>query len=52
VIIPRPVVAAVAVMFGGTQGSEAQLIRIAHAFESARGLEHGPIPSPEFLPWL
>jgi Asp-tRNA(Asn)/Glu-tRNA(Gln) amidotransferase A subunit family amidase len=42
----------VAVIFGCTQGSEARLIRIARAFESARDSEHGLIPSPEFLPWL
>jgi amidase len=39
----------VAVTFGGGQGSEGTLIRVAHAFESARG---ATIPRPEFLSWL
>jgi amidase len=42
----------VAVTFAGTHGGETKLIRVAHAFEIARGSVHGPIPRPEFLPWL
>ena len=42
----------VALALAGTHGSETKLIRLAHAFEVARGSVHGPIPRPEFLPWL
>lgn len=42
----------VALTFAGTHGSETKLIRLAHAFEVARGSQYGPIPRPEFLPWL
>lgn len=51
VSVPSGMVAGlpVAVTFGGAQGSEGTLIRVAHAFESARGATIG---RPEFLPWL
>ena len=42
----------VGISFSGTAGSDATLIRLAHAFETARINAHGPFPTPEFTQWV
>jgi amidase len=42
----------VGISFSGTAGSDATLIRLAHAFETARIRAHGPFPRPEFKAWV
>ncbi|WP_432945978.1 amidase [Kribbella sp. CA-253562] len=42
----------VGIVFGGTAGSDATLIRLAHAFETARIVADGPFPTPEFRQWV
>ncbi|MFC9688362.1 amidase [Kribbella sp. NPDC056951] len=42
----------VGITFSGTGGSDATLIRLAHAFETARIKADGPFPTPEFRPWV
>jgi amidase len=42
----------VGVTFSGTAGSDATLVRLAHAFETARIKAHGSFPRPEFTPWV
>lgn len=42
----------VGITFSGTGRSDATLIRLAHAFETARIKAHGPFPTPEFKPWV
>ncbi|GAA1572343.1 amidase [Kribbella hippodromi] len=41
----------VGLTFGGTARSEVTLIRLAHAFETARIGADGPFPTPEFTQW-
>ncbi|MDX2970359.1 amidase [Kribbella solani] len=41
----------VGLTFGGTARSEVTLIRLAHAFETARIVADGPFPTPEFTQW-
>jgi amidase len=54
VSVPSGMVAGlpVAVTFGGGYGSDGTLVRLAHAFELARSSVSGPLPEPEFVPWL
>ncbi len=40
----------VAVSFWGTAGSEATLVELAHAYESARDRDTGPLPLPHLRP--
>ncbi|WP_344210176.1 amidase [Kribbella sancticallisti] len=42
----------VGITFSGTGRSDATLIRLAHAFETARIKAHGPFPTPEFRQWV
>jgi amidase len=42
----------VGITFSGTGRSDATLIRLAHAFETARIKAHGPFPTPEFTQWV
>jgi amidase len=42
----------VGISFHGTGRSDATLIRLAHAFETARIKAHGPFPRPEFRQWV
>ncbi|ADB30320.1 Amidase [Kribbella flavida DSM 17836] len=42
----------VGVVFSGTGGSDATLIRLAHALETARIAADGPFPTPEFRQWV
>jgi amidase len=42
----------VGITFSGTARSEATLVRLAHAFETARIDAHGPFPRAEFKPWV
>lgn len=42
----------VGITFSGTGGSDATLIRLAHAFETARIKADGPFPTPEFAQWV
>jgi amidase len=42
----------VGITFSGTARSDATLIRLAHAFETARIKAGGPFPSPEFTQWV
>jgi amidase len=42
----------VGITFGGTGRSDATLIRLAHAFETARINADGPFPTPEFRQWV
>ncbi|MFB6726077.1 amidase [Kribbella sp. NPDC056345] len=42
----------VGITFSGTGGSDATLIRLAHAFETARIKADGPFPTPEFTQWV
>jgi amidase len=42
----------VGITFSGTARSDATLIRLAHAFETARIKADGPFPSPEFTQWV
>nr|WP_238355875.1 amidase [Kribbella sandramycini] len=42
----------VGLAFSGTGGSDATLIRLAHAFETARIRANGPFPTPEFTQWV
>lgn len=42
----------VGISFSGTARSDATLIRLAHAFETARINTHGPFPTPEFTQWV
>jgi amidase len=42
----------VGITFSGTARSDATLIRLAHAFETARIEADGPFPSPEFRQWV
>ncbi|MFC0623727.1 amidase [Kribbella deserti] len=42
----------VGLIFGGTAGSDANLIRLAHAFETIRTATQGPFPTPEFKAWI
>ncbi|MFF1818271.1 amidase [Kribbella sp. NPDC058245] len=42
----------VGITFSTTGGGDATLIRLAHAFETARIKENGPFPTPEFTQWL
>ena len=42
----------VGLTISGTAGSEVTLIRLAHAFETARIAVEGPFPSPEYTPWV
>ncbi|WBQ04268.1 amidase [Kribbella sp. CA-293567] len=42
----------VGITFSGTGGSDATLIRLAHAFEAVRIMAHGPFPTPEFRSWV
>jgi amidase len=42
----------VGITFSGTAHSDATLIRLAHAFETARIKAHGPFPRPEFKAWV
>ncbi|WP_203589901.1 amidase [Streptomyces sp. SID13031] len=42
----------VGITFHGTGRSDATLIRLAHAFETARIKAHGPFPTPEFRQWV
>ena len=41
----------VGITFSGTGRSDATLIRLAHAFETARIKADGPFPTPEFTQW-
>src|SRR5436309_31081 len=42
----------VGITFSGTGRSDATLIRLAHAFETARIKADGPFPTPEFTQWV
>ncbi|MEV4263062.1 amidase [Kribbella sp. NPDC049584] len=42
----------VGITFSGTARSEVTLIRLAHAFETARIAADGPFPSPELTQWV
>jgi len=42
----------VGLTFSGTARSEVTLIRLAHAFETARIAADGPFPTPEFTQWV
>jgi amidase len=42
----------VAVSFWGTSGSEATLVEVAHAYETARDRDAGPLPAPTFPTFL
>jgi amidase len=42
----------VGITFSGTARSEATLVRLAHAYETARIDAHGPFPRAEFKPWV
>jgi amidase len=42
----------VGITFSGTGRSDATLIRLAHAYETARIKAHGPFPTPEFRQWV
>ncbi|MGW7683253.1 amidase [Kribbella sp. NPDC054772] len=42
----------VGITFSGTARSEVTLIRLAHAFETARIAADGPFPTPEFTQWV
>jgi amidase len=42
----------VGITFSGTGRSDATLIRLAHAFETARIKATGPFPTPEFRQWV
>jgi amidase len=42
----------VGITFSGTGRSDATLIRLAHAFETARIKAHGSFPTPEFRQWV
>jgi amidase len=42
----------VGITFSGTGRSDATLIRLAHAFETARITADGPFPTPEFTEWV
>ncbi|TDW15443.1 amidase [Kribbella kalugense] len=42
----------VGVTFSGTARSEVTLIRLAHAFETARIAADGPFPTPELTQWV
>jgi amidase len=42
----------VGITFSGTGRSDATLIRLAHAFETARIAADGPFPTPEFTQWV
>ncbi|TWD81809.1 amidase [Kribbella amoyensis] len=42
----------VGITLSGTARSDATLIRLAHAFETARIKAHGPFPTPEFTQWV
>lgn len=42
----------VGITFSGTAHSDATLIRLAEAFETARINAQGPFPRPEFQPWV
>jgi amidase len=42
----------VGITFSGTGRSDATLIRLAHAFETARIAADGPFPTPEFRQWV
>nr|WP_202893234.1 amidase [Kribbella italica] len=42
----------VGIVLGGTAGSDSTLIRLAHAFETARIESDGPFPTPEFRQWV
>jgi amidase len=42
----------VGITFSGTGRSDATLIRLAHAFETARINADGPFPTPEFTQWV
>ncbi|TCN43941.1 amidase [Kribbella orskensis] len=42
----------VGITFSGTGRSDDTLIRLAHAFETARIKVHGPFPTPEFRQWV
>ncbi|MEU8227024.1 amidase [Kribbella sp. NPDC048915] len=42
----------VGLAISGTAGSEVTLIRLAHAFETARIAADGPFPTPEFTQWV
>ncbi len=42
----------VGITFSGTGRSDATLIRLAHAFETARISADGPFPTPEFTQWV
>jgi amidase len=42
----------VGITFSGTGRSDSTLIRLAHAFETARIKANGPFPTPEFKQWV
>jgi len=42
----------VGLLLSGTAGSDATLVRLAHAFETARINAQGPFPLPEFTAWV
>ncbi|HZO65513.1 MAG TPA: amidase [Kribbellaceae bacterium] len=42
----------VSITFGGGYGSDGTLVRLAHAFEVGRVSRYGPLPEPEYIPWL
>ncbi|MGW5187904.1 amidase [Kribbella sp. NPDC004138] len=42
----------VGITISGTARSEVTLIRLAHAFETARIVADGPFPTPEFTQWV
>ncbi|MEU4197045.1 amidase [Kribbella sp. NPDC026611] len=42
----------VGITLSGTARSDATLIRLAHAFETARIAADGPFPTPEFTQWM
>ncbi len=42
----------VSITLGGGYGSDGTLVRLAHAFEVGRVSRYGPLPEPEYIPWL